>query len=160
MNVELILKQPIEGLGAESDVVKVKSGYARNYLLPNHLAVIATKASKKQIEDLKRRRAEREAEELNNAQELASKINKMTLTFQMETSDDAGEKVFGSVTAADVADRLQKQSLLVPKKKIQIGRPLKEIGEHSVVIHLGAGVDAKLKVVLVTASAEKKDAKK
>lgn len=158
MATELILKRPVEGLGSESDIVKVKPGYARNYLIPNDFAVVATNASKKLVDQLKRTRAEREARETQEAESLAAKLNKVTLTFQMKTADDAGEKVFGSVTAQDILDRLAAQELYVEKKKLQVGRPLKDLGEHKITVHLGAGIEAKLKVVLDTQ--EDKDKKR
>jgi large subunit ribosomal protein L9 len=148
MPVELILKKQVPGLGAEADLVKVKPGYARNYLLPRDLAAVATSASKKQIEELKRRRAEREAQELNEAQELATKLGKITVTFQMQSADTEQAKVFGSVTSADIAERLATLGHTIDKHKIDLPRPLKEIGEHTVAIELGSGVEAKIKVVL------------
>jgi len=86
MPIEVILKQPVPGLGAEADIVKVKAGYARNYLIPRDIASQATAASKKEIESLQKRRAEREASELKKAETLASALSKVTITFQMETA--------------------------------------------------------------------------
>ncbi len=153
MPVEVILKKPIAGLGAESDIVKVKPGFARNYLLPRDLAVPATRASKKQVESLQRLRAEREAAELNAAQELAGRLNKVTLTFQMQTAEGGGHKIFGSVTAADIIERLAGSGIELDKKHIELGRPLKELGEHSISVHLPQGVQAKFSVVLTNPQA-------
>ncbi|GAB4241382.1 MAG: 50S ribosomal protein L9 [Candidatus Methylacidiphilales bacterium] len=165
MPVEVILKKPIVGLGAESDIVKVKPGYARNFLLPRDLAVPATQASKKQVEALKRLRAEREAAELNAAQELAGRLSKVTLTFQMQTADEGATKVFGSVTTTDIIERLAATGIVLDKKHLDLGRPLKELGEHSVQVHLPQGVQAKFTVVLANpqaaaAEAEEVPAKK
>lgn len=154
MPVELILKKQVPGLGAEADIVKVKPGYARNYLLPRDLAAVATSASKKQIENLKRARAEREAQELNEAQEVASKLNKITITFQMQSGDAENAKIFGSVTSAEIAERLASQGHTVDKHKIELPRPLKELGEHAVTIKLGSGIEAKVKVVLARPSGD------
>lgn len=148
MPVEVILKKPIAGLGAESDIVKVKPGYARNFLLPRDLAVPATRASKKQVEALKKARAEREAAELNAAQEIATRLAKVTLTFQVQTADESGQKVFGSVTAADILERLANNGIQLEKKSLDLARPLKEIGEHIVQVHLPQGIQAKFTVVL------------
>ncbi|MFQ3671270.1 MAG: 50S ribosomal protein L9 [Verrucomicrobiia bacterium] len=148
MPVEVILKKPVAGLGAESDIVKVKPGYARNFLLPRDLAVPATRASKKQVEALQRLRAEREAAELNTAQELAGRLGKVTLTFQMQAAEGAGNKVFGSVTISDILERLAANGIQLDKKHVDLGRPLKELGEHSIPVHLPQGVRATITVVL------------
>ncbi|MEM6821654.1 MAG: 50S ribosomal protein L9 [Verrucomicrobiota bacterium] len=147
MPIEVILKKPVHGLGAEADIVKVKAGYARNFLIPNNIAAPATEASKKEIEDLKRRRAEREASELQSAEELARSLNQSTVTFQMETAEGSN-KLFGSVTNQDIAERLAAMGHQVDRKKIQLDRPLKELGTSSVEVNLGMGVKAKVKVVL------------
>ena len=152
MSVEVILKQPVPGLGSEADVVKVKAGYARNYLIPRNIATQATAASKKEIETLQKRRAEREAAELQSAQELASALKKATVTFQMETAEGSG-KVFGSVTNQDIAERLETMGHTVDRKKIQMDRPLKEFGEYPIQINLGMDVKASIQVVLEKASA-------
>jgi large subunit ribosomal protein L9 len=146
MAVEVILKKPVLGLGLEADVVRVKPGYARNYLLPRDLAAVATNASKKMVEDLKKNRAAREAAELNAAEELATALKKSTITFQMEHGNS--EKVFGSVTSQDIAARLEILGHKVDRKKIDLPRPLKALGEHEVQISLPMGVQAKVKVVL------------
>jgi large subunit ribosomal protein L9 len=146
MAVELILKKPVLGLGLEADVVRVKPGYARNYLLPRDLATVATQASKKMVEDLKKSRAAREAAELNAAEEMATALKKLTITFQMEHGNS--EKVFGSVTSQDIAARLEIQGHKVDRKKIDLPKPLKALGEHEVPISLPMGVQAKIKVVL------------
>ncbi len=147
MVVEVILKKRVETLGAESDVVKVKPGYARNYLIPKNLAVVATAASKKQIDHLKKMRAQREAEELSQAQEIASKLNKSTVTFQMQVSE-GGRKVFGSISAQDIADRLATMGFTLDKRKINLPKSIKDSGSHEVSIDLGAGVHAKVKIVI------------
>lgn len=145
MAYEVILKKPVYGLGAEADLVKVKAGYARNYLIPRGLAVTASETSKKAVESLKRQRAEREARELNDANEIATALNKVTLTFPMEANESG--KVFGAVTAQDISERLATLGHQVDKKKIAT-KPLKDEGEHEVSISFGHGVHARLKVVL------------
>ncbi|MDR0533971.1 MAG: 50S ribosomal protein L9 [Verrucomicrobiales bacterium] len=150
MAVEVILKKPVLGLGAEADLVKVKPGYARNYLLPQDLAVVATAATKKLVEELKRRRAEREAAELNAAEELATALKKVTITFQVETSRQ--DKVFGSITTNDIAARLETLGHNIDKKKIVLPKPLKGLGEYEVHLHLPMNVQGKFKVVLESAN--------
>ncbi|MEM1158682.1 MAG: 50S ribosomal protein L9 [Verrucomicrobiota bacterium] len=155
MSIEVILKQPVHGLGAEADIVKVKAGYARNYLIPNNIATQATAASKKEIEALQKRRAEREAEELQQAETLATALKEVTITFQMESAEGSG-KLFGSVTSQDIADRLATLGHKLDRKKIQLNRPLKEVGETTVKVNLGMDVTAAFKVILETAGAEAK----
>jgi len=157
MPVEVILKKRVPGLGAEADLVKVKPGYARNYLLPRGIAAIATTASKRQVEELKRQRAQREASELNASQELSGKLTKLTLTFQMQSSDSEHAKVFGSVTAQDIIERLASLGHVVDKKQLDLPRPIKDLGEHSIVVKLDQGVESKLNVVLAKLEAEVKE---
>jgi large subunit ribosomal protein L9 len=145
MALEVILKQPVYGLGAEADLVKVKPGYARNFLIPRGMAVTATAASKKFVEDLKKKRAAREAAELNDANVTATALNKVTITFPMEINEQG--KVFGAVTAQDISERLATLGHKVDKKKIQT-KPLKEEGDHEITVALGHGVQARFKVVL------------
>lgn len=147
MHTEIILKAKVEGLGAEADMVKVRPGYARNYLIPRGLAMPATSAVKHQIEKLKQARAEREASELNEANALATRINRMTLTFQMAAGGE-GEKVFGSVTAHDVVERLAKENVHIDRKKLKLPHPIKATGEHEVEVHLHPDVKGTLRVVL------------
>lgn len=146
MAIEVILKKPVHNLGAEADIVKVKPGFARNYLFPNDIASTATSASKKQVEELKKKRAEREAQELNEAQELAGKLSKLTVTFQMQTG--ASSKVFGSVTSNDIVKRLEEMGHTLDKKKLGLSHPIKTLGEHTLEINLGHDIHTKLKIVL------------
>src|SRR5215211_7400421 len=101
-NSQVILIENIPGLGAEADVVKVKAGFARNFLVPTGKAYEVTPATLKKLNTLKAKRAEREGRELNEAEELARRINKLRLTFTLETGE--GGKAFGSITAKDLAD--------------------------------------------------------
>ncbi len=144
---EIILKSKVEGLGAEADVVKVRPGYARNFLFPRGLAVMANSTNKRQIEALKQARATREAREVNEANEIAGRINKMTLTFQM-LAGEGQQKVFGSVTSQDILERLAKEGVAIDKKRIRLPHPIKETGPHQVEIHLHPDVNASLKIVL------------
>jgi large subunit ribosomal protein L9 len=145
---EVILTANIPTLGAEADIVKVRRGYARNFLLPQGKALEITSGSLRQINHLKAKRAEREALEMTAAEELASKINKLSPVFTL----DAGEtgKAFGSVTAKDIHDRLVADLKLedLPKHAVVLEKPLKESGEHMVAVKLHADVSAKLKLVV------------
>src|SRR5580658_438414 len=101
---EVILIENVPGLGAEADVVKVKPGYARNFLLPTGKAFEVTPTTLKKLNQLKAKRAEREARELNEAEDLARKINKLKITIILATGETG--KAFGSVTATDIAEKL------------------------------------------------------
>ena len=145
--VEVILTHPIVGLGAESDQVKVAAGYARNYLLPHGLAIPLTQSNKKRLESLQKRRAEREATELNSMTELAKSLGKMTLTIAVKTGDDG--KLFGSVTNGTIADELKKQfEVTLDKRKIHLEKPIKSVGEHEAEMRLHHGVHTTLKVIV------------
>ena len=142
---EVILKENIPGLGAEADVVKVRRGFARNFLVPQGKAYEVTPGNLKRLNLLKTKRAEREARELNEAEELARKINKVKLDFTLETGETG--KAFGSVTAKDIEDKLLAEAeIKVDRHRIRIERPIKESGEIEVPIQLHADVTATLKI--------------
>ena len=142
---EVILKENIPGLGAEADVVKVRRGFARNFLVPQGKAYEVTPGNLKRLNLLKTKRAEREARELNEAEELARKINKVKLDFILETGETG--KAFGSVTAKDIEDKLLAEAeIKVDRHRIRIERPIKESGEIEVPIQLHADVTATLKI--------------
>ena len=142
---EVILKENIPGLGAEADVVKVRRGFARNFLVPQGKAYEVTPGNLKRLNLLKTKRAEREARELNEAEELARKINKVKLDFILETGETG--KAFGSVTAKDIEDKLLAEAeIKIDRHRIRLERPIKESGEIEVPIHLHADVTATLKI--------------
>src|SRR5271168_331721 len=147
MPVEVILKTKIEGLGSEADIVSVKPGYARNYLLPNDFAAPATQATKRQVEELKRKRAEREAAEMNAAQGLAGKLGKLKLVFILE-SGEGQDKVFGAITTNDIATKLKESGHEIDRKKIDLPKPIKELGEHEVMVKLAADIHATLNITV------------
>jgi large subunit ribosomal protein L9 len=147
MPVEVILKTKIEGLGSEADIVSVKPGYARNFLIPKDFAAPATLATKRQVEDLKRKRAEREASELNAAQELAGKLGKLKLVFTLEAGEGQ-DKSFGSVTNQDIAAKLKDAGYELDRKKIDLPKAIKDTGEHEVKVKLGSDIEATLHVTV------------
>jgi large subunit ribosomal protein L9 len=145
--VEVILTSNIVGLGAESDHVKVNPGYARNFLYPQGLAIPLTGANKKRLESLRRRRAEREAHELNTMMELSKSLSKMVLTITVKTGDDG--KLFGSVTSGTIADELKHQfDITLDKRKIALEHPIRNVGDHEVEMRLHTEVRTTLKVVV------------
>jgi large subunit ribosomal protein L9 len=147
MSVEVILKTKIEGLGSEADIVSVKPGYARNFLIPKDFAAPATNATKRQVEELRRKRAEREAQELNDAQELAGKLGKLKLVFTLE-SGEGSDKVFGSITSQDIANKLKEAGYAIERKKIDLPKAIKDLGEHEVPVKLASEIVAKLNVTV------------
>lgn len=145
MKTEVILTQPIVGLGGESDQVKVAAGYARNYLFPQRLAIPLTAANKKQLETLKKRRAEREAHEFNAMTELAKAVTKLICVIKVKAGEDG--KMFGAVTAGMIADELKHQfDIALDKKKIHLEHPIKALGDYDVELHLHPEVKGTLKV--------------
>jgi large subunit ribosomal protein L9 len=154
-STEVILTEKIASLGAEADVVKVKRGYARNFLVPRGKALEVTPATLKRLNQLKTKRAEREAKELNESEELARKINKLKISVELETGETG--KAFGSITAADLAERLKKElggNIEIDRHKIHLEKPIKESGEHEVTVKLHADVTAKLTVIVKAKGAE------
>ncbi len=142
---EVILTHNIVGLGGESDQVKVAAGYARNYLFPQRLAVPVTTANKRQIEALRKRRAEREAHELNTMSELAKSVSKLLCVITVKTGDDG--KMFGAVTNGTIADQMKNQfDIALDKKKIHLEKPIKALGEHEIELRLHPDVTSTLKV--------------
>ena len=142
---EVILIQNIVGLGGESDQVKVAAGYARNFLLPQGLAVPLTAANKRRLDALKQRRAEREAHELSAMTDLAKGLSKLTVVIKVKTGDDG--KMFGSVTAGTIADEVKNQfEAVLDKRKIRLENPIRTVGDHEVQLHLHADVNTTLKV--------------
>jgi large subunit ribosomal protein L9 len=139
---QIILTENIPGLGAEADVVKVRRGYARNFLLPQGKAYEVTKSSLRQLDNLKAKRAAREATELNEAEELARRIGKLRVVFTLETGESG--KAFGSITAQDIVKRLKNElGNEIDRHRIVIEHPLKTTGEHEVPIKLHHDVTAK-----------------
>jgi len=145
---EILLVKPVDNLGGEGDQVKVRAGYARNYLLPRGIAVPLTGANRKQVEALKKRRAEREAHELSGAQEIAKKLEKTSLAFAVKTGE--GGKMFGAITVNDIHDKLVAAGLTIEKKRIHLHTPVKALGQHSVKIKLHADVAVELSFDVVS----------
>ena len=141
-STEIILTENVPGLGAEADVVKVRRGYARNYLLPRGKAYEVTAASLRELDNLKKKRAEREARELNDAEELSRRIGKSKVVFTLATGESG--KAFGSITAQDIVVRLKNEiGHEIDRHKIVLDHPIKNTGEHEVAIKLHPDVATK-----------------
>ena len=150
---EVILTAKVAHLGAEADLVKVKAGYARNFLLPQGLAIEKSSGAVHRINVLKKKRAEREGNELNEAQDLARRIGKLKLSFELETGETG--KAFGSVTAADIADKIRAElggNIEIDRHRIS-PKTLKDAGKHEVEIKLHHDITATVTVTVAPKSA-------
>lgn len=143
-NAQVILKEKIEGLGAEADVVKVRAGYARNFLIPQGKAFEASKSNLRHVEALKVNRAAREAEELVVFQELAAKIAKIRPKFTLSTGQ--GGKAFGSVTNMDIHKELEAAGIVIDRHAIELEKPIKKSGKTEVSVRLHPEVIATLTI--------------
>ena len=150
---EVILREKIEKLGVEADVVRVKAGYARNYLIPQGKAYEATKGNLRHLAALEKARVQREAEELEDATKLAAKIHKQRPTFTLETGQSG--KAFGSVTTMDIHKKLEESGIKIDRTAIKLDKPIKKSGRTDVEIKLHSDVIANLRVTVET---EEKDA--
>jgi large subunit ribosomal protein L9 len=147
-NSEVLLLKPVDGLGAEGDQVKVRAGYARNFLLPQGKAIPLTESNRKRVEALKKARALREAKELEGAQALAKQIEKATVAIAVKTGE--GGKLFGAVTANDIHAKLAAAGIEVEKRRIHLGQPVKTLGKHEVKIRLHPEVTVELSFDVVS----------
>jgi large subunit ribosomal protein L9 len=152
----VILKQKIEGLGAEADVVKVKRGFARNFLLPQDRAYEATKANLRHVKHLQELRAQREAEEVADAENAAGKLKKLRLSIELSLGQ--GGKAFGSVTTADIAALIKEKSKLnIDRHQLQLDSPIKTLGSYEIPVKLHASVEASVTVRVISADGEGKE---
>ena len=152
--MKIILKKEVAGLGEAGDVVEVKSGYALNYLIPQGFAVMGTRSALKQHEETLRQRAHKEAKLVADAEALAAKIAAVPVKVTVKVAGSG--KLYGSVTAAQVAAALEEQGFEVDKKNVEVPE-IKELGEYEAKVKCYKGVFAKVKV-LVEAEAEAKAA--
>ncbi|MCG3149337.1 MAG: 50S ribosomal protein L9 [Verrucomicrobiae bacterium] len=149
MSTQIILTTKVEHLGDEGTTVKVADGYARNFLFPKGLAMPASAANLKRIESLRKKREAEHAAELAAAKELESKLTKGTITISAPAGAD--EKLFGSVTAADIVEALAKEGITIDRKKVVLEHPIRACGHYDVDIKLHASVATKAKIWVVAA---------
>jgi large subunit ribosomal protein L9 len=151
--MEVILLQKVDNVGGIGDLVRVKSGFARNYLIPQGKATLATPENKAKFES---RRAELEAKaaaELGAAQARAKKLEGLTLKIEMQAGAEG--KLFGSVGTVDIAEEIGKRGVEVERSEIRLPEgPLRLVGDHQVALHLHTDVDVEIKVVIVAAEPE------
>jgi large subunit ribosomal protein L9 len=146
--MKVVLRDDVENLGTKGDVVDVADGYARNYLVPRGLAMKATKGVVRQAEAMRRNRSAREVRDREAAQAQASALTGLRLEIPARAGE--GGKLFGSVTASDIADAiLAQQGIEVDRRKVTLAEPVKEIGEVEVVVKLHSDVDVALTVAVV-----------
>jgi large subunit ribosomal protein L9 len=145
--MEVILRQAIENLGKPGDVVKVKNGYARNYLLPHGLAYEATPGNLKRIQIERDRLDAAENTRRMSAQELATKLEQVSLTFSARVGEEG--KLFGSVTSTDIAQQLETQGFHIEKRQIDLHEPIKSLGVYRVPVRLHADVKPEVRVWVI-----------
>lgn len=145
---KIILTQEVSGLGGPGDIVEVRDGYARNYLLPRGFAMPHTRGAEKQVETIRRARGVREIRDLGQARDVAAQIE--ALPVRLPVRAGAGGRLFGSVTAADIADAVHAAGGPgVDKRRIEIAGPIKTVGTHAVTVRLHPEVAATLSVEVV-----------
>ena len=145
--MEVILRQAVENLGKPGDVVKVKNGYARNYLLPHNLAYEATPGNLKRIQQERERLEAAENQRRGAAQDIATKLEQVSLTFSARVGEEG--KLFGSVTAADIAQQLEQQGFHIEKRQIDLHEPIKSLGVYRVPVRLHADVKPEIRVWVI-----------
>lgn len=145
--MEVILRQAIEKLGHTGDIVKVSAGFARNYLLPRGLAYPATEGNRHRLEQERQRLETAEGSRRQAAEEVASRLEHVSLTFSARVGEE--DKLFGSVTTADIAHELESQGFHVEKRQIDLHEPIKALGVYRVPIRLHADVHPEIKVWVI-----------
>ncbi len=149
--MKIILKESVDGLGNIGEIVTVKPGYARNYLLPRDMAALASKSSVKELEHHKRQLDRKRVKLAQDSEAFKAKVEQITCTFELKAGEEG--KLFGSVTAMDIAEKLASAGVEIDRKKLQLAEPIKLVGEYSVELKLQASIVASVKVV-VKAEAE------
>jgi large subunit ribosomal protein L9 len=143
--MKLILTQEVTGLGTPGDVVEVKAGYGRNYLVPRSLAMPWTRGSEKQIDMIKRARSAREIRSLEDAKEAASRLG--SLKIRLQTRAGSGGRLFGSISTADIAAAVKRAGgPELDRRKIEVQNPIKTVGSHQVAVRLHPDVSAKIDI--------------
>ena len=145
--MKVILLEELQGKGGEGDVVEVSRGFANNYLLPNRIAILATKGNLKQLEQRRKNIAKREEVRIANAEEQKAKLEAAELTIKAKVGDEG--ILFGSVTAQMIADALAEAGIEVDRRRVEIRQAIKTIGEHNIEVSLYRDIKAAIKVNVV-----------
>lgn len=144
--MEIILREDVDKLGARGSIVKVADGYARNFLLPKRLAVRASGANKKIVEQERQAYLRREAKVKSESEDLSKLMENVTVTFHQKVGEN--NQLFGSVTAKDIADALELQKFHIERRKIQLDEPIRTLGEHKVTLRLHRDVSTEINVIV------------
>lgn len=150
--MEVILKETIDTLGEEGDIVKVKPGYARNFLFPTNKALLSTKANMAVLAQEQAAIEARKAKQREEAEQLAKKIAGATVVIEQRVGDS--NKLFGSITAADIAEKLAAMGIDIDKKRIKLTEPIRTLGETSVLVKIAYQTTAEIKVQVVPIATE------
>jgi large subunit ribosomal protein L9 len=145
--MDVILREDIDKLGSRGQVVHVAAGYARNFLLPKRLAVAATEANKKIVEQERQSHLRKEAKQKTEAEDLGKMMAGVTVTIAQKAGEN--DQLFGSVTSKDVAEALEKKNFSIDRRKIQLDEPIKQLGEHKIAVRLHRDVTAEVTVNVV-----------
>ena len=144
--MEVILREDVDKVGARGSLVKVADGYARNYLLPKRLAVPATEANKKIVEQEREAHVRRDAKVKSDAESLSQLMQNVSVTIRHRVGEN--NHLFGSVTAKDIADALEAQKFHIDRRKIQLDEPIRTVGEHKVPVRLHRDVSVDINVIV------------
>jgi large subunit ribosomal protein L9 len=147
MAIEVILREDVEKLGSRGDLVRVAPGYARNFLLPRRMAVTATDANKKIVEQERQAHLRREAKVVADAQDLAKMMSSVEITIRQKAGDN--DQLFGSVTANDISNALERMNYTIDRKKVQLDEPIKSLGDFKVPVRLHRDVTIDIDVHVV-----------
>lgn len=146
--MKIILLKDVEKLGKKDEIKNVADGYARNFLIPKKLAVLATENELKKLEARKKIEAQKAEEELKIYQEIASNIDGIELEIPAKVSEDG--RLFGAITAARISDLLKQKNFDIGPKQIKIDKPIKELGEYEATIEFPHGLESKIKIIITT----------
>ena len=147
--MKLILTQEVGGLGAPGDIVEVKDGYGRNFLVPRGFAVRWTRGGERTIDSIKAARSSREVRDLDHAQQIKAKLEGTTFSLPVRAGE--GGRLFGAVTVSDIATAISGAGAEVDKRKIMVGNPIKSLGAHQVTVKVHDEVDATVSLNVVPA---------
>lgn len=150
--MEVILREDIQKLGSKGDIVTVKNGYARNYLLPQKLALLATTGTRKQVAEMKAAAARKDASQKSAAETLAEQMSAVELTFTVKAGES--DQLFGSVTSMDIAEALEAKGFSIDRRKVELAEPIRTLGEYTVSVRIHRAVAASVKLQVVREEGE------
>lgn len=148
--MKVILREDVEGIGGAGDTIEVKSGYGRNYLIPRNLAIVATRANLKAIDVIRKQKEIRDKKARRQAEIVKDRIEKLELTVEVLVGDE--EKLFGSVTNADIAELIEAEGVTIDKRAIQLETPIKVLGVYTIPCRVDKDVIANIKLWVVKKS--------